>query len=1794
MRGCQAKSRRFVDGSQNDIRNKLDFDKLDHCSEVSLGLLVVAGLTAVIWMIAIPVFDVAGMGWVRGWEKFRQHWSGPPIALWDFKQRMFSVYPDHNRAFSSMDRDQDTFADFSEFVAGVKTFGPPLDSTQARYAFELLDGNKDNLVGIVEFEAGLAYDNFEHVALNETSMTTSTSATPRVDVSTTRLRYSSTSSSGPSLRARQHHHHTGITMKILKARFPEKLRVSARSSFGFIDRDSDQYISRDEMQNAAMDLRPPLIPEEADDAFDRLDTNADGRVESLEFFMSFEAGAFLNGAQGTRALFTLREYQHRQGVAVHAQKVTIRVPNVDLDKVTTKDVSKLRRDLTGDLAQLSGRRVGEISDQNGNRGQVSVSRVTSEHGKIALVVDCEMRVPDGESYEDAATVLQTSASASYIASRLKTSLPGQTISRKDVVVSVEVSPPAIFKKADANEDGMLSKSEFERASEHFTPLFTPTEAAFAFKGLDVNDDGLLSPAQFLGIGYSSIDATRSNRGPRSSTGSTMKPPWAQTTLAEPAPSPSPLPAQEMKGRISLPEVKTRMDAAFPSAEDAFIACDTDSHNSLLFEEFVDCVKLFRPVLSDENVKYVFKGLDLNGNGDISHTEFFDVLSTGKFFPNKGELERVRSGEPSITMEDFKNRLRAAQKAEEARRLLEEDSDFDRLDRDHNHELSLDEFRAADTFRPNLSQDQAAFVFKQFDLDLDGMVTLDEFSRGMQMETFENAASNKADPYMTFGALKRVFDINSPTPSRIFDRVDFDGDGRAGHAEFVRGCLRAGLTARQASDTFHVADRDQNGWVSEAEFFEILNLDAAMDSPLQPPRTQFAPLRLATPVHKSAVISMNALKARMSGTSPQDAFLKMDGDGDGFMGASDFGGTAALTVFHPALTPEQASYVFDGFDANRDNYVCISEFFGALRLGAFHQTPESLHAIGAIVKTKVPSVADQSNLPPGGPAPEKNDSASAPITEVEFLKRINRGTIEDVFASIDENKNAEIDRDEYIRLAAFQFTPPLNQKEVVYTFKGMDSDGDGSITAREWFGIFKIGHFFRSPQEVLEAERQILPNPPPTTSTSTEPPPPYSLSAPLPSSSAHGPVSLDQEGKWQSPIKLEMFVESMRHKFASPQQAFGTMDRSGKKLLVFDDFVSGVKAFVPPLDDTQAMYAFKGFDVNTDHLISEAEFRGSLTLDHFFQSPQAIKDAFAVLQKKDHGYDCQEDLTNWDLGWSDGKKKWCCNHAPSFQPHCKEMREQDAKKLTAIGFLQRLNEGQDAYHIFADLDINKDGFLVLSELQHNSDRFHPELTDEEAEVALKGFDSNLDSRIVENELDRAFKAGRFYSVGEDGHKVNVWKAPQKPMTLGVFTHRMHSSYSSPDTTFSALDSNMDGQAELHEFIDGTATFLVPLANDEAQYAFEGFDVDGNGKIDRQEFEGTFKVGRFYPTLAALRNAGVMIKNPSPNANAPTTTALTTTTKPPMVPRPPSPIAATTTTTLGPQWELHKAPLTLPEFQQRMGDKIPSPLKMLSSQAGGCAKLEDFQASTDSFDPPLTDEEVNYAFCGMDEDHDKKVCSYEFFAIMKIGHFFPARSHMEHLKEVGAIQRDPENEQGDDFSKRSEILVSKTHMKSYGGVPATVNGHAEITLYLHVGTSVPGRNEQEEIGMLFKDALRKELNLQVTVDDVATFRIDRAAGAKISTVDTTLEVLWSAAPVEDGGSLQGALRRNSAKIEGAVRDAIIAKNYPWMKNVSVWIQVSLSFYGPQAPALPDGPQISQDIGHEPGEESENDTPAFVSKQ
>jgi len=297
---CDAgQTRRLMDKGAGEVKN-VDIDKLDNCSEVYLGLLTTFLVTALIWALALPFFDVAGMNWIKGWEG-----SPGEVSMKDFKDNVYLSFPATSSgvpmgAFQHMDENHDGMIvepEMSIFLGSLQT---PMNSTdQVEYIFNGLDKDQNHLITTQEWADGFKGDQFYYWKTTTTTTTTTSQAPPEVvpEPASTAPAPPAPPAPVPIVAPPPVIASKGkISMEQLLKQMGEEGEGSEAHTLKAFDGDGDGYAAHGEFIKGLSMLPQPIDGQQAEAVFDALDVNRDSVVDSEEWFKAFNSKHFLNTA----------------------------------------------------------------------------------------------------------------------------------------------------------------------------------------------------------------------------------------------------------------------------------------------------------------------------------------------------------------------------------------------------------------------------------------------------------------------------------------------------------------------------------------------------------------------------------------------------------------------------------------------------------------------------------------------------------------------------------------------------------------------------------------------------------------------------------------------------------------------------------------------------------------------------------------------------------------------------------------------------------------------------------------------------------------------------------------------------------------------------------------------------------------------------------------------------------------------------------------------------------------------------------------------------------------------------------------------------------------------------------------------------------------------------------------------------------------------------------------------------------------------------------------------------------
>ncbi|CAK0832135.1 unnamed protein product [Prorocentrum cordatum] len=206
--------------------------------------------------------------------------------------------------------------------------------------------------------------------------------------------------------------------------------------------------------------------------------------------------------------------------------------------------------------------------------------------------------------------------------------------------------------------------------------------------------------------------------------------------------------------------------------------------------------------------------------------------------------------------------------------------------------------------------------------------------------------------------------------------------------------------------------------------------------------------------------------------------------------------------------------------------------------------------------------------------------------------------------------------------------------------------------------------------------------------------------------------------------------------------------------------------------------------------------------------------------------------------SDGKQQVASSKLP-----LSEFRGRVRKALAAQGWSS--GERGNSSAGFRILDSDGNGVLEQREVEGVADWAGSEISAGQADYAFQMMDRDGDGRLSPDEFGLLLEGG----------------AP--PVSVVDFKSRVADTYSSPGEAIEDMGPEPIGRSR---FAAVAEAFQRPLTAEQADYAFDGLDLDRDGSLTTFEIMSVLDSGQFYPDERNLRR-----EVPSPPASA---TALAT--------------------------------------------------------------------------------------------------------------------------------------------------------------------------------------------------------------------------------------------------------------------------------------------------------------------------------
>ena len=1044
-------------------------------------------------------------------------------------------------AFKKIDADGDGVLSKNELMAAVLPNGSKITSIEVDSIFALGDANGDGEIDLEEFLAVMAPSAGFATSFSSSSNTTyvkksscttmkssfsssssssmkmsSSSSSQQTYVSTSKVEYSSASSSSFSSSSVSFSSATDV-----------------KRAFKQFDANGDGHLDRNEFKQLLASSGKKISDQEAVALFSQGDVDGDGVIDINEFvrlmfpaansalaklqqqfkslnevkaaFRKFDQdgdghisrnelrqvmGSFSDAE--VDAVFSLGD-KDQSGQIDYQEFIGMMVPNTAtiLRKVASQ-FNSINAVKEG-FKRLDANRDGSISKQELKSGM----RLSDEELNIIFALgDLD---GDGEiSMAEFIPLMSPSAASSM--NRLRNSFRDIT----EVIIA--------FKKFDANGDGALSQAELQQGLQGTGINFESSEVANVYAMADLNQDGEISMVEFISSLFpAAADGLSKFRG-RLGAITDVKMAFKRFDA-------------DGDGEITIQELKSGAGQGFSSGEIAavFSLGDSDQNGRLSFAEFAQLIlpsardkvcQLKKSFNGAKAIEDAFNRFDVNRDGQISCEELRSGLSASGLKFNDQEVMTVFAmadvdGDGEISLTEFAGLLGSSASSGPAksatssgssgakiqfRSIDELKNSFRRFDVNSDGHLDRNEFRQLVASVSSGSDAEIDALFKKGDVDNDGKIDYQELIRLM----FPQSAVTLQKLQQSFRSLNDV--------KAAFKRFDADGDGHITKSELQQ--VMNGFSASEVESIFALGDKDSSGGIDYQEFIALMLPNApATISKLAVSFRSVSNIKESFKkfdANGDGAISRSELKngMKVSDTELDIVFALGDLDGDGEISMSEFVlimsplAKNAVNKFRNCFKDiNELINAFKSFDANGDGSISQQELSAGMRNMRMSFSNEETNAIfaaadinqdGEIAYTEfvclmIPSAGNAlakfrksfGNANNAKAAFSKIDSdGDAEITFDELRKgmgsNFNDNEIRSVFALGDTDQDGSISYLEFAKLMIPNSLDVLSKfwkcfrdaKVIRQAFKSFDVDGDGQISKQEVAqGMNKSGRAF---------------------------------------------------------------------------------------------------------------------------------------------------------------------------------------------------------------------------------------------------------------------------------------------------------------------------------------------------------------------------------------------------------------------------------------------------------------------------------------------------------------------------------------------------------------------------------------------------------------------------------------------------------------------------------------------------------------------------------------------------------------
>jgi len=1248
-----------------------------------------------------------------------------------------------------------------------------------------------------------------------------------------------------------------------------KTLEDVKQAFKKLDKDGDGVISRQEMAACG------LNDQEVEAIFALGDSNNDGEIDQQEFIscmcpsasaVVFKVSKLFNSKEKAAEAFKKIDLNGDGQISKDEMRAASLHNGTKLNAIEVDSIFSLG-DANGD---------GEIDLEEFLAVMVPSAGFSSSFSSSSNTQFVKKTTTTSFSSSSSSSFQQSSSSSFSQSYSATTSYSTSSSSSVSVSFSSVQDVKKAFRKFDSNGDGHLDRGELKQLLISCGKNVNDQEVAALFAQGDVDGDGMIDIQEFVKMMFPAATVTLTKVQQSFKNLNDVKAAFRRFD-------------SDGDGHISRTELRQVMSSFSEAEVDSIFALgDKDQSGGIDYQEFIalmlpNSTSILQRIASQFNsiaaVKEGFKRVDANGDGAISRQE----LKQGMHLSDQ-ELDVVFAlgdidGDGEISMSEFiplmspsaataMNRLRNS-----FRDITEVIIAFKKFDSNNDGAISQNELL---TGMRNTGLDfesqEANMVFSMADLDQNGEINYVEFVSAL----FPAAADGLAKFRGRLGAITDV--------KMAFKRFDADGDGEISIMELKNGA-GAGFSTGEIASVFALGDSDQDGKLSFAEFAQLVLPNAREKvSMLKKTFKNSQEVQAAFQrfdVNKDGMISCEELKnglnnsgIRFNDQEVQTVFAMADIDGDGEISMNEFsillgGGSAPQPQQSQAKSSASIQFrsidelknAFKRFDANNDGHLDRNEF------------KQLVAACGGGSDAGADDLFKQGDTDGDGKLDYQELIKLMFPQSAQALQKLQKSfnSLNDVKAAF---KRYDADGDGHVTKSELQqVMNGFSASEVDAIFALGDKDQSGGIDYQEFIGLMlpnapatiaRLGMAFRSIGNVKESFKKF---------------------------------DVNQDGQ----ISRTELKNGMKLSDADLDIVFALGDLDGDGEISMSEFVlimcpmakNAVNRFRNCFKDIHDLIsAFAQFDSNNDGAISQQELCAGMRNMRMSFSNEETNAIFAAADINQDGEIAYTEFVSLMIPTAGDALLKFRKAFTNVQNAKSAFNKFDTDGDAEIS-IQELKNGMgsnftdnEVKAVFALGDTDQDGsinFLEFAKLMI------PSATDALAKFwkcfrdiksvrqAFKQFDTDNDGAITRQEVIQGMKvSGRNFNDDEidtlfvladrdgDGQidfpefaLILIPSAPERISKL----RKKYNNKAAVEGAFKSFDANNDGAIDAKELTAGLKKSGVCLTDQEIETIFAVADLDGDGQIDMGEFCQLLGVGggnKASPPAAAGNASAIVTK------------------------------------------------------------------------------------------------------------------------------------------------------------------------------------------------------------------------------------------------------------------------------------------------------------------------------------------------